>query len=681
MNEIVLNRFKIELNNLPDKIYLLKDKDIQDEKYYVTRYKPTRILKSWQFLSEEIKDWLNKFVKDEIENEEYIYISFLEANDRNSVKQDVNFQDLPFSLQKKYIKELFVSLRACDYIIEPVKDGVDVSVYLPANTNEGQYKRFDLIFNTYLDSKKKICYEAIIGVGSTNTLLLQLTESQKSLLKDINKADLKFVKDNLLIKNESIESIETFDYPIKANTEIRALLSINTTPKKKFYKEYYELITSFVNEVFTKLQESLKLHIQFSIINDVSKVSFEKNKMIFKNHKEDYSTVNGMRDYGPYQVPEDLKNTQLLFIYPDKESANRLYIYLSRGYKHFPGLESYVGIPTNIYEKKINYNNDLNSIVENINNELTEQNYSNIIAVCVIPFSKATASKEQSKVYYQIKKNLLEKNIPSQFIERNKIFQENFHFSLPNIAIAMLAKCGGVPWKLATPHFNQLTIGFNIIKKVENSYLGSAVFFDNEGIIREVKGFAKENVNNICNSLIESITQYKKDKKQETVYKVVLHFYKNVSREDLNKIEQTISNNLSKDSTFAIVEINDTKSTIELCFDLKYESYMPQSGTYIKLKPYEYLLFNNLRYWEKPINPINQEELPIKVRIYDTYNFYNHHELISQVYEFSRMYWKSLKQKAQPVTTIYSKLIAKYLSEFNGNLPVTKVAENRVWFI
>ncbi|MCX7874652.1 MAG: Piwi domain-containing protein, partial [Melioribacteraceae bacterium] len=428
----------------------------------------------------------------------------------------------------------------------------------------------------------------------------------------------------------------------------------------------------------------IKLHSNFDRVQKINVVSFEKNKMVFKNGAEDYATVNGMRDYGPYQVPEDIKNTQLLFIYPDKESASKLYEYLSRGYRHFPGLESYVGIPANVYSLKICYENNLNIITQKISQELTEDNYNNLIAVCIMPFSKSTATTEESKEYYKIKKILLEKNIPSQFIHRSKIFEENFHFSLPNIAIAMLAKCGGIPWKLAKPHYNQLTIGFNVFtqKTVNNTqtFLGSAVFFDNEGIIKQVAGLQKNSIEDITHSLVSAISSYKKEK-AESINKLVIHFYKTLNYKEVKEIEKITKENLGKDSSFAIVEINDSKTTLDLCFDLKYDSFMPQSGTYIQLKLNEYLLFNNLRYWEKPINPINQEELPIKVRIFDPYNNFDHHELISQVYEFSRMYWKSLKQKAQPVTTIYSKLIANYVSEFGGSLPYTDVAKKRVWFI
>ncbi len=232
--------------------------------------------------------------------------------------------------------------------------------------------------------------------------------------------------------------------------------------QKEILREYYEKIKQVVKIISEILKNELIVHTNFKQIKGVKIVSFEKNKMLFKDDKEDYSTVNGMRDYGPYKVPETIKETQLLFIYPDRESANKLYTYLSRGYRHFPGLESYVGIPTNIFSKKINYNNDINSIVNEIEKELTEPEYKNLIAICIMPFSKSTATKEQSKVYFNIKKKLLDKNIPSQFIHRAKIFEENFHFSLPNIAICYVGKMWGIPWKLARTHYNQLTIGFNI---------------------------------------------------------------------------------------------------------------------------------------------------------------------------------------------------------------------------
>ena len=54
---------------------------------------------------------------------------------------------------------------------------------------------------------------------------------------------------------------------------------------------------------------------------------------------------------------------------------------------------------------------------------------------------------------------------------------------------------------------------------------------------------------------------------------------------------------------------------------------------------------------------------------------------ITQVYEFSRIYWKGLKQRSQPVTTEYSKLIADFSSKFGGEIPENTVAQTTPWFI
>ena len=56
---------------------------------------------------------------------------------------------------------------------------------------------------------------------------------------------------------------------------------------------------------------------------------------------------------------------------------------------------------------------------------------------------------------------LLDKGISSQFVSNSSIKEPNFHYALPNIAIAILAKLGGIPWKLYNKRYNELVIGFN----------------------------------------------------------------------------------------------------------------------------------------------------------------------------------------------------------------------------
>ena len=404
--------------------------------------------------------------------------------------------------------------------------------------------------------------------------------------------------------------------------------------------------------------------------------------MIFGNDQTDYSTINGMRDYGPFKKPDNIEQTKLLFIYPDSDSANKLYVYFSKGYRHFPGLESYVGIPAQPAETKIKYeHNKFIELPEKIELELSNSSYENLIAICIMPFNKQSATPEQSDAYYKIKEILLNKNIPSQFLERSKIYSENFHYYLPNISIAMLAKLGGVPWKLQTDRYDQLIIGFNIFRNEANSFIGSAIYFDNEGLLKDIYAFEKKNsVKEITLSVRDSIVKY--IEQNQSCNSMVVHYFKPPSDEERISIEKMLSTELKLKIPVVFVEVNDAKTSTDICFDMDFDLFMPQSGTYVELKPNEYLLFNNLRYWEKPVNPVRQEEYPIKIKIYDPNGVFPHDKLVSQLYEFSRLYWKGLKQKPQPVTTLYSKLIAEYVAHFKGDqIPDNNTAKHTIWFV
>ncbi|MCX8159280.1 MAG: hypothetical protein N3D20_03295, partial [Candidatus Pacearchaeota archaeon] len=270
MAEIVLNRFKVEIVKPADKIYFYLEDVLGVEKYYLARYKPTRIEQDWKFLNDELKKWIKDYKNAEIKCEPYIYISFLEP-ENYITKQDVNFQDLSFSLKKKYLKEVLISTLKKDYIIEPVREGADFSIYYPKNGKD-QYIRFDVVFNVYTDSNKKINYEVIIGVGSTDSYIIEDT-SKKDLIRNQsnNFSSVKCVNEKLLIRPSSDNVV--FKWPIKANFEIRQILGIGITPKRKFYKEYYDLINKFIKELSGKLEKFLIFNTSFNIIKETKLVS------------------------------------------------------------------------------------------------------------------------------------------------------------------------------------------------------------------------------------------------------------------------------------------------------------------------------------------------------------------------------------------------------------------------
>lgn len=55
-------------------------------------------------------------------------------------------------------------------------------------------------------------------------------------------------------------------------------------------------------------------------------------------------------------------------------------------------------------------------------------------------------------------------------------------------------------------------------------------------------------------------------------------------------------------------------------------------------------------------------------------------ELLNQVYQFSRMYWKSVKQQNLPITIKYPEMVAEIVPHFSeAELP--QFGKNNLWFL
>ena len=405
--------------------------------------------------------------------------------------------------------------------------------------------------------------------------------------------------------------------------------------------------------------------------------------MAFGGGNNSVNAAMGMREYGPYEKIENANKIKLLFIYQNRDDANNLYYYLRNGLKHFPGLLSYTGIPVSLPDHKGLKYNDVTDLPKELEDfllkEYQDDIYPETLAIIIGPFKKFESDEDESDIYFIVKKLLLDKGISSQFVNSSTIKDPNFHYALPNIAVAILAKLGGIPWKLANKKYNELVVGFNTIRYLDNSFLGSAVFFDNEGKLGRTQGFPQSDSRGLIRHLKNAILQYTKDCGDPD--RLVIHYYKPPQEKELKNIELLLKDEMNLPTPFAVVEVNDSKTKLEICFDTDYQMGMPESGTYVKVGFNEYLLFNNNRYQKNPVRRI-EEELPIKVKISfaDTGGFH-HKELITQVYEFSRIYWKGLKQQSQPVTTKYSKMIADFSSKFGGEIPDNWVAQKTPWFI
>ena len=117
---------------------------------------------------------------------------------------------------------------------------------------------------------------------------------------------------------------------------------------------------------------------------------------------------------------------------------------------------------------------------------------------------------------------------------------------------------------------------------------------------------------------------------------------------------------------------------------------MPLSGTYTKVDHNTFLLYNNSKYNQESWNKSTERKtysFPIKIQL-DSRNsdVLKDEEIvkdtITQIYQLSRMYWKSVDQQNIPITVKYPEMIAEIVPYFQDeNIPNPQFGCRNLWFL
>ena len=112
---------------------------------------------------------------------------------------------------------------------------------------------------------------------------------------------------------------------------------------------------------------------------------------------------------------------------------------------------------------------------------------------------------------------------------------------------------------------------------------------------------------------------------------------------------------------------------------------MPYSGTIVKIAAKEYLLFNNTRYETTSAPTDREHHFPVKISFFSSQaelvdDPATINQLIDQVYQFSRMYWKSVSQQNLPVTIKYPEMVAEIFPYFSQN-KLPDFGKESLWFL
>jgi len=508
------------------------------------------------------------------------------------------------------------------------------------------------------------------------------------------------LRDNKLEKWEWLENEEFVDYttiyPV-LNKKLQAELKIpyKAPDRGNRYPKYLSNIQEFYNQFLDtpEFKDIIPIHeegfltVDSSQINNTAK---DSNLLVFGKDQKGITPKYDLKKFKPYKESPH-KKIHLFFILhkgavPDAIELNKRF---KLGFNGFRGLLNYANILFHTEDGfSITFADKENPLPEIEQTLIDRKLNSDIkyIAIYITPFGKYETNKDHREIYYKVKELLLKRNITSQAIDPVKMRAQgdDWVYSLPNIAVAILAKLGGIPWRLNTPIKNELIVGIGAFKHLEDDeqYIGSAFSFANDGKFNSFEYFRKDEIKFLAGKIANSVHDYATVNNNPD--RLIIHFYKTMNDVEIQHIEKALDEMKLPIPVF-IITINKTESKDILAFDSNWKELMPESGTFIDIGSNKYLLFNNTRYPESEHSKADGFPFPIKLKFDCTHKEQLNdidviRQLIDQVYQFSRMYWKSIRQQNLPVTIKYPEMVAQMAPHFSDE-DIPPFGKDNLWFL
>ena len=394
-------------------------------------------------------------------------------------------------------------------------------------------------------------------------------------------------------------------YPVvnKALEKVYGSLPVN--PDENTYMKMLGKIEGFINTALAceELKNLFPFHTKKMIQAPEDRIfhtrlGSNKIQLGLREKVDVFTPKFNLKYYGPYRLPEKQVRFIVIFFEEDRMFANKLFMIMKRLKQDTSGKTCKDENGAGLYDfvrLKFEFDKD-NSLVLNDQDEplgqirtLLDNTHIDTInfqyvAIYLSPYPKNDEDEKHVTLYYRIKELLLLHHISSQVIYKEKLMEPNFRkLYLLNIASALLAKAGGIPWRLDCSVENELVVGIGAFRseKVGVRYVGSAFSFDNDGRFREFDCVSQDETRFLAQKIKIIVQDY--IKKNENITRLIIHFYKNMGKKDLTPLVNMLFDLGFSELPVIVLNINKTASNDYIAFDTSSPVLMPISGTILHI--------------------------------------------------------------------------------------------------
>ncbi|NDV67687.1 Piwi domain-containing protein [Dysgonomonas sp. 25] len=474
-------------------------------------------------------------------------------------------------------------------------------------------------------------------------------------------------------------------------------LDMHGRSNKNYYSDKFRLIQNFISAIYDIIENIGTEEQTIKIERDLIKTTvfhLNKKEYIFNNDNSANSQFQGIRNFGPYKnIGQEV---MFAFIFEDrfKSFANELYLSLTGKLNPgtFPGLEQMFGIDINVKNvKQIKIedysNNSLLKVVDTVKNLQEINNDKKVIGIyiedCAIDIEDIPASNH----YYYLKYNFIKNDLPLQVINYRKLGERNsLKWSTSNIALAMFAKIGGIPWVVKPSNKNCLILGIGSSHKKNrdtgeiSKYFAYTVCLDSSGLYKTLEVLADEtSESSYLQKLTSNLVNILKDSQQANYETCVLHLPFKIKKKEINAISDAVKQ--VTDIELVVIKVNIDNKYFGYSF---HNTLVPYESSFVKLSKDEYIVwFEGLLYGKEVVD--KRLSNPVHIKFLSTNNKKNLDEqtFLQDILNLSGANWRGFNAKSIPISIYYSQIIAKYTEAFEhiSGYEEGSISNDKPWFL
>lgn len=403
----------------------------------------------------------------------------------------------------------------------------------------------------------------------------------------------------------------------------------------------------------------------------------------------------GLRKYGPYNKETDTLRLGIVSTQEKVGEVESLIRDLNEGTSIFPG-----GMPQ-FFRCEINVKKTLTVETEDIK-EYQEAAWKFVKATdyreidALVIYVPKTSRFSANTPYYRLKAIFTSHGYPTQMITQSTF--DNIRYSYLNLASALFAKAGYIPWVLQSEMKNtDMILGISVSNVISSKsragtvrrFVGYANVFDTYGKWMFFEGIAKpyeaeEKLDQLGCLIETSVSKFKAMKKIEPE-KIAIHHWKRFSNEEMETIENTLDQTVGEHNT-VFVTVDDSHPFRMYDTDSEDGSY--PRGHYAFLGELGILLSTT------GVSELSGRRMGTPKLLHITYiqkpsEFLEAEDVVAQVFSLTKLNWATATPMIRrPVSLEFSRRIAYLTAAINDqnwtgivSSDVSATLNNRTWFI